>query len=498
MNNSEYNDFMHALNHAAIITETNLKGEIIFVNEKFVDISGYLENELLGKTHAIVNSGKHPKAFFGTMWKTIKDGQVWFGEVCNRKKNGSLYWVHATIFPIRGGAAGDIYKYAAIRFDITEKKEAELQTQHIASKYQSIIEVTDGFCHIDAKGQFIEVSDGYCELTGYTREELLKMNILKMGEDFSLSLYQLGAILKLHGKTLEIPQHRKDGSTWIAEITASYSTLKDGTVFIFLHDVTERREIEKNNKELQQQVNQMQKLDSIGRLTAGVAHDFNNILAGILGYNEINKMILDDLPENENKWDLKHNLEQIENGIKRGAELIDKLLIYCRQNTAKEVIYIKPTFEVLTEATNLLASVLTKKYQLDLELDETLFIKIDSTDLHQIVTNLVVNARDAMSQGHIRVKLSAVKNIDEQCVACSLAVTGDFIELSVSDNGSGIDETILTRIFDPFFTTKEVGKGTGLGLSVLSGLVHNANGHILVDSKIGEGTAFRLFFPFAN
>lgn len=500
MKNKQYKDFIRALNGVAIITETNLRGEIIFANEKFIEISGYSEKELLGKTHSIVNSGKHRKKFFTDLWKTIMNGKVWCGEVCNRKKNGDLYWVHAIIFPICERKSGIAYKYAAIRFDITEKKEIELLLKKTAVNYQSIIEITDGFCHIQSNGQIIEVSDGYCQLTGYHRDELLKMNILDMDEDFSITLIQLATVIKSDSKKIEIEQHRKNGTIWVSEITVSYSTSRDGSLFIFLHDVTERKEVEKNNKELQRQVIQMQKLDSIGRLTAGIAHDFNNILSGILGYNEVNSMIINDFPDSENKANLKHNLIQIDAGVHRGIELISKMLTYCRQAPAKKVMHVKATFDVITEVVELLKLGLTTKYNIELELDEELLIQIDSTDLHQIVTNLVVNARDSMPNGNIKIELKTIQAIDCKCIACLENVKGNFISLSVADNGSGIESDIISKIFDPFFTTKKVSEGTGLGLSVISGLVHNAQGHILLDSKtypkICKGTTFQLLFPY--
>ncbi len=485
--------------NAAIITETDELGTILSVNENFCDISGYSEKELLGKNHRIVNSGTHSPKFFGEMWDTIKSGHVWQGEICNRKKSGGLFWVHATIFPIVKRKKKKLYRYAALRFDITEKKEAELKMQSLASNYKSVIEVTDGFCHITASGQFIDVSDGYCHLSGYSREELLRMNVLKMDEDFLISLPQLNEIIKEHGKTLEIQQRRKNGSIWQAEITASYSTLNDGTLFFFLHDVTKRKEIENKNKELQQQLNHMQKLDSIGCLTAGIAHDFNNILAGIMGYNEINKMILDERPKDGDKTNLMANQNQIDIAIKRGTQLIDKLLIYSRQNTIKAISGdIKPTAEIIKEAVTMLKAALTSKYKIELALDEKLFIQMNETDLHQVITNLIVNARDAMPTGQINISLTMAKDVDSQCSACLTGLKGDFIELRVSDNGSGMDKKIVSKIFDPFFTTKEVGKGTGLGLSVVNGLVRAANGHFIVESTIGVGTTFRLLFPIEN
>lgn len=137
-----------------------------------------------------------------------------------------------------------------------------------------------------------------------------------------------------------------------------------------------------------------------------------------------------------------------------------------------------------------------KKIIIELELADTPPIFIDEIDLHQIMTNLLVNARDAMSAngGIIKVKLAQVKLLTYPCSACLKPVEGELIELSISDSGTGIDKAVIEKIFDPFFTTKSIGKGTGLGLSTVSGIVHHARGHILIDSVIGKGTTFRLLF----
>jgi PAS domain S-box-containing protein len=495
-----YADLIRALNKAAIITETDLDGRITFVNSEFCRISGYSETELLGKTHSIVNSGIHSKDVFIEMWTTVRDGRVWFGEICNRAKDGHLYWLQATILPIFREENGNLYKYAAIRFDITEKKARELELKKKAALYQAAIETTDGFARLNMKGDFVEVSDGYCSMTGYSRDELLQLNIneLDATNDPIERAANFNALLSGSGKTLEIERKRKDGSLWVAEITSTYTPLDNGSIFVFLHDISERKEMENRNEMLRQEVNQMQKLDSIGRLTAGIAHDFNNVLACILGYNEFNNEISNEMPDSPIKTELSQNINQVEIAAKRAVELINKLLTYSRQKSDKKIKEIKPTFQAIEEVVNMLRSGLTSKFQIELNLDQALNVDIDAIDMHQVMTNLLVNARDAMKKkgnGTIKIQLQTVHNLDCQCDACYANFTGSFIELSVSDSGTGIDKASKMQIFDPFFTTKNVGEGTGLGLSVVNGIVRHAGGHILIDSEQGVGTTFRLLFP---
>ena len=255
--------------------------------------------------------------------------------------------------------------------------------------------------------------------------------------------------------------------------------------------------IEKN-QELNHQVNQMQKLESISRLTSGIAHDFNNILAAIIGYNQLNKFVVEDCLDEQLKEEILFNTDQVGIASDRAAELIKKMMAYSRQNPTKKEIEIRPTREVIDEVLVLMRPALTSLFQLYAEVDSDLIIQIDSTELHQILTNLLVNARDAMQQGgSISVSLKKVKINELLCNACIQKLEGDFIELRVLDTGTGIEQKVIDHIFDPFFTTKPVGEGTGLGLSTVSGMVHEANGHIIVESNTAEpnqGTSFKLLF----
>lgn len=246
----------------------------------------------------------------------------------------------------------------------------------------------------------------------------------------------------------------------------------------------------------------------------GISHDFNNILACILGYNEINTEIISDIKDDVLKAEIENNTKQIASAGQRAVMLIDKMMIYARQDTQTDIINVRPTSEIIEEVLEMLRPALTSR--LKLEFDNNLGlplisvlskgsnlptqIEINAIDLHQIITNLAINARDAMKNqiGFIRISLRHVVMSEVHCIACAAIMNGDFIELAVTDNGTGIDPKHIRRIFDPFFTTKPVGEGTGLGLSTTMGLVHSANGHIMIDldlTGISKGTSFKLLFP---
>ena len=220
------------------------------------------------------------------------------------------------------------------------------------------------------------------------------------------------------------------------------------------------------------QLNHIQKLESIGRMTSGIAHDFNNILSCILGYNEMNQYVSDDLNNEILKAELENNTKQIDLAGKRAADLINKMLAYCRQDTPKTNIKVQPTQIVIAEVLAMLRPALTSRIKFETVFESDHIIQIDAIDLHQILTNLAINARDAMKErgGIITISLKNVMNMKAHCVACAAVMEGDFIELSMADNGTGIESKIISRLFDPFFTTKPQGEGTGLGLSAVSGM----------------------------
>ena len=271
------------------------------------------------------------------------------------------------------------------------------------------------------------------------------------------------------------------------------------------------------NEMLREQNNHLQKVEIIGQLTAGISHDFNNILSCILGYNEMNNDIRDDMKDDALKSELDNNTKQIANAGQRAVVLIDKLMTYARKNNSGEkMMDIKHTPDIINEVLVMLRPSLTSKiefkFQNNCQMNEevacntcpenrSMTVPMDAIDLQQVIMNLAVNARDAMGDngGEITVSLdNKMLELNTKCTACGELIEGDFIQLAVTDNGSGIIPEIMNRIFDPFFTTKPRSKGTGLGLSTIMGLVHSANGHISVESNLSgstQGTSFKLLFP---
>lgn len=261
-----------------------------------------------------------------------------------------------------------------------------------------------------------------------------------------------------------------------------------------VYDITDAKAALEEKQKLEHEIQQMQKMESLGQLTGGIAHDFNNMLAIILGYTELSKDIALTY-EDEN---LIKYLEQIEISGNRSTSLVKKMLAFSRINdnlVNDDNISVRT---MLTEVSDMLQPILSSSIALNIiESNDDYIINADLVMLVQMLMNLCVNAKDAMinGQGQIDIDVKKVSLEDMTCSSCFKEIQGEYIQIAVSDNGTGISQEQRNRIFEPFFTTKGVGKGTGLGLSMVHGLMHKYGGHLILDSKENAGSTFKLLFP---
>jgi nitrogen-specific signal transduction histidine kinase/ActR/RegA family two-component response regulator len=264
-------------------------------------------------------------------------------------------------------------------------------------------------------------------------------------------------------------------------------------VWSFVEDLTETRQLERERHLLQHKQMQSQKLEALGQLTGGVAHDFNNMLAGIMGLASLG---LEHHVSDPNSK-LARYLREIVRTSERGRDLVAKMLSYARteanDDTAPRLIG-----ALVSELHQMLSSSIPSGISLTHDIEPDLPpVRISAVDLHQIVMNLVLNARDALgAHGHIQIKVGHQRLVQQPCLVCHEAAQGDHVVLEVIDDGPGIPESLVTKVFDPFFTTKGVGKGTGLGLSSVQGIVHKVGGHLQVGTS-PQGTTMRILLPVA-
>jgi len=340
----------------------------------------------------------------------------------------------------------------------------------------------------DAKGTILWVNRAFTDLTGYGPEESIGKNprLLKSW-DYDQSFYknlwstiQSGKVW--HG---EIRNRKKDGSLYTEEMTITplYSPCGEITHFIAIkQDITEK-------KKLEAQYRHAQKMEAVGQLAGGVAHDFNNVLSIITGYSELS---LDKLRAGD---PIASNLHKIKAAAARAASLTKQLLAFSRQQIAFPKIV--NLGEVVNDVADMLRRLVGDDVSITFRATMPLgAIRADVGQIEQILMNLIVNARDAMPNGGEIIIETRNVNLDETYQRTHEPVRpGPYVMLSVSDSGCGMDEETKTQIFEPFFTTKAIGKGTGLGLSTVYGIVKQSEGYIWVYSEPGRGTTLKLFFP---
>jgi PAS domain S-box-containing protein len=400
--------------------------------------------------------------------------------------------------------AASIYRYRMYRVRLNEwnlQKKVDERTQELAREVRehrkaeealvlqdtAIQSAANAIVITDRNGVVISVNRAFCKLTGYAQEEVIgrKTNILKSGRQPQIIYKKMWeTILAGNVWNGEIENRRKDGSLYIEDMTITPVRQAGGEISHFIaikQDITE-------HKRLQDQLLQSQKIQSMGTLAGGIAHDFNNILNIILGYSShLEKSYAQPAR-------FKESIQAISHAVDRGTSLVRQILTFARKTEIKfEPVNIQDLIhELFSMMRQTFPKIITFHEMLDPDLP---YLLADYSQMHQVILNLCINARDAMPDGG-SITITAEKQTKEQVQhRCPTAHEDMYMCITVTDTGEGMDEAIRQRIFDPFFTTKEQGKGTGLGLAVVYGVVHTHHGLIDATSERGKGTTFRLYFP---
>jgi two-component system, cell cycle sensor histidine kinase and response regulator CckA len=481
----ELADLKFALDESAIVAITDQRGRINYVNDKFCEISKYSREELLGQDHRLINSGYHPEEFIRDLWTTIAGGRVWRGEIRNRAKDGELYWVDTTIVPFLN-AEGKPYQYVAIRYDITERKRAE---ERIREQAALLDEARDAIILRDAADSKIlywnkgaEKIYGWAagEAVGRTARELSLLN------DQNESQFERGqrAVMETGEWAGELRQRTRGGAE--IRVETRWTLLRDDrgepkSILVINTDVTERKKIE-------QQLLRAQRMESIGTLAGGIAHDLNNVLSPILMSIQMLQMKTDD--PGALQW-----LEILQSNAERGADMVKQVLSFAR-GVEGERVALQPK-HLVKDVIKILKDTLPKSIEIKFDVAPDLWtVSADATQIHQVLMNLCVNARDAMPRGGEIFIRAENATLDEAFARINIdARPGRYVMVLVSDTGEGMTLDTLARVFEPFFTTKEVGKGTGLGLSTALTIVRSHGGFINGYSEPGKGTRFTVYLP---
>ena len=379
--------------------------------------------------------------------------------------------------------------------DITAQKEMEEQTRKSEEKFKVIFEsANDGILVADpATGMAIMGNEKFSAMVRRRQDDITGMDISTILRDtrdiseLSLSATEGGTPL-----LLEVPLTRKDGSRIHTEVNAARIEVDGRDHFIgFFRDISQRIRAEKEKEKLETQLRQALKMEAIGTMAGGIAHDFNNILGIIIGNTEL---ALDDLPQ----WTPSRTfLDEIKTAGMRAKDLVRQLLSFSRktEQSATTPINIREIFE---ESVRLLRASTPSYIELTTEAGRDLsLINADPTQIQQVIINLATNAIHAMedSPGILGLKLKEIELTETTFKGFKTLPAGNYIQLSISDTGHGVDPAIFDKIFDPYFTTKEVGKGTGMGLSVVHGIVSSHDGALTLYTEPGKGSVFRILFP---
>ncbi|MGZ8175883.1 MULTISPECIES: hybrid sensor histidine kinase/response regulator [Methylobacter] len=466
--------------------------KLLRVNFKFCQMTGYSEKELLSKTIAMIT---HPDDRDKNMegWRCMARGETpeYTTEKRYLHKDGHEVWVHLNVVALRDENGVIVRTLAAIA-DITARKQAETDRRRYDRELKSIFNaLPDFYFRLGADGSILSYHAKPTVMAELhlSPEQLVGRLMIDVLPPAQAMLF-----------TAKIKEQQSSGKIITFEYPFTVSGEKryyearlanladSGDIIVLIRDIVER-------KQLEQQLQQAQKMEALGQLTGGIAHDFNNILAAILGYSSLalERCVTD--PSDK----LARYLNEVISASERARDLIAKMLAYSRTSSIVASVPLDMIPEV-EKAVAMLSVAIPAGIKVSTHIDPVIpSVRIDPIEVQQVLINLAVNSRDAIGeQGRIDITLKRTRINHKACAICHTIIEGDYVALEVKDSGNGIPANIQQRIFDPFFTTKDVGKGSGLGLSMVQGVIIKNNAHLLIKTSADQGTTFRLLFPFAD
>ncbi len=489
------------------IALADLGGNLTYLNNAFATMHGYNPEDLVGKHVSVFHTSEQMPPVEASLQQLMNHGEF-NGELWRVKKDGTLFPSLMYNSLVYDEAGQPIIMIGTLR-DISESKHVEEVLRENEAKFRTLFEdAGDALFIVEIEpgnsARFIECNQRTLSLFGCELSDIIgKSPALlspEMQPDGKSSLEKTAEITKLvmEGKSQYIEwvhQRFDDKKQFFVEINLTRLTLggKSNYMQAVVRDINDRKLAEEEKERLEAQLRQAQKIESLGTLAGGIAHEFNNILGIIIGNTEL---AISDVSEDDNAY---NNLEEIQIASLRARDVVRQLLAFSR----KTVEALKPMnlAPIVTEALKLIRSSIPTNIKIRKDiLAEPFTVNADPTQVNQIIINLCTNASHAMQEegGTLEVSLDNIELGENDLVNYHNLSAGNYMRLSVVDTGCGMTPKIMENIFDPFFTTKEVGQGTGMGLSVVHGIIKDHGGDITVLSESGKGTTFHILFPVVD
>lgn len=458
-----------ALDSALIVAITDVQGNITFANEKFCQISKYSREELLGANHRIINSGHHSLAFFKEMWRTIANGQIWRGEIKNRAKDGTHYWMDTTIVPSLN-EEGKPYQYVSFRSEITTRKLAEERLEKLIGTMPDRVVFKDGSGHWLLANQSAVSWLGLQDISYQDKldEELLQLVPADRRRAFELlcqSDAETWASNVTHSEEMVVPG---DGDNErvidVSKVPVFYEEGRPSGLITIAKDVTEEKRTEAF-------LRRSDKIAAVGQMASGVAHEIRNPLAAMKWSLQLLRM---ESP------DLSQQFDALLTELDRVNSIVGEFLMLAKPHERR---YIEASVSSVIDVVNLLMKSQASYGQVKIEthIESHLpTVRCDPNQLKQVFINLIQNAIDAMMPGGGTLYISVFYEDGE-------------VVTRFRDEGCGIPDEVIPRLGEPFFSQKE--NGTGLGLMMCHKIIRDHNGQIDIKSKVGQGTTIDVSIP---
>jgi two-component system, cell cycle sensor histidine kinase and response regulator CckA len=475
-------------NDCIVITAGKPERKFVDVNPAALKLFGFAREELIGENTRLTHVPERYDELHKTVDQALRDHGFWRGRWPFRRRDGSTVLMETVVSPLADGSN----EFVTILRDVSEEHHAAESASRLAAIVASS---PDAIVGANLDGKIVNWNRGAEELFGYSAAEAVGRSVRMLSPKGDDHRYE--AIKKMMEggapvRNLETVRVAKDGTHKHVSLAVAPIRDADGAVVgtsAIARDLTDQRRREAERAELKTKLAQGQKMEAIGRLAGGVAHDFNNVLTAILGYASV---ISSAMAAND---PLRHDVAQIHEAAERASGLTHQLLAFSRrQVVAPETVNLN---ETIAKTERMLRRLVGKNVRWRFEPGVNLpWIKADPAQIDQILINLVVNARDAMPAGGEIVVLTGVVELDEAARRnYPDAEIGLHVRLTVTDSGPGISPEHLPQIFEPFFTTKESSRGTGLGLATVFAAVRQNQGFISVESEVGQGATFTVLLP---